>query len=85
MQVGADQSPAGVGKRFERPDRDILGRDGVIDDVIGHNAIFVEDALDASYVAHVLHSGRVSIVGFAPIEFLFGVNHHREDRPGFPR
>src|ERR1700680_1596471 len=79
MQMGANQRPSRVCERPQRTYRDILGSDGVVDDVIGYDAILVEDCLGPLDVAHVLHAGRASIVGFAPIELLLGMDDHRED------
>src|SRR6202171_1994950 len=80
MQMGANERPSRVGERLQRTYRDVLGSDGVVDDVIGYDAILVEDCLGPLDMAHVFHPGRASIVGLAPIELLLGMDDHCEDR-----
>src|SRR6266550_1650075 len=79
MQMGANECPSRIGERLQRTYRDVLGSDGIVDDVIGYDAILVEDCLGPLDVAHVFHSRRAAIVGLTPIELLLGVDDHRED------
>src|SRR3984893_16749157 len=79
MQMGANECPSRFRERLQWTYRDILGSDGVVDDVIGYDAILVEDRLGLLDVAHVFHPRRASIVGLAPIELLLGMDDHRED------
>src|ERR1700675_1407345 len=85
MQMGANECPSRLGERPQRTYRDILGSDGVVDDVIGYDAILVEDCLGPLDVAHVFHPRRASIVGLAPIALLLGMGDHREDGSGICR
>src|ERR1700736_6468339 len=80
MQMGANECPSRVRARLQRTYRDILGSYGVVDDVIGYDAIRVEDCLGPLDVPHVFHPRRASIVGLAPIELLLGMDDHAEDR-----
>src|ERR1700730_13698291 len=79
MQMSADECPSRVGERLQRAYRDVLGSDGVVDDVVGYDTVLVEDFLGPLDVAHVFHPRRASIVGLAPIELLLGMDDHRED------
>ena len=81
----ADQRTPLVDKGLERPDRRILRSDGIVDHVVGYDAVLVEDLLGAADMTHVLDARRMAVMGLAPIEFLFGVDHRSEDRPRFWR
>ena len=79
MQMGTNERPPRFGERLQRTYGDILRRDGIVDDVIGHDAIRVEDCLGSIDMAHVLHARRAPIVGLAPVELLLGMDDHREN------
>jgi hypothetical protein len=80
VNVSADRAAPVLVNRLKRLVPIGLRRDRVVDDVAGLDPVLVENPLGSVDRAHRRDRGLIPIVGLAPVELLFSVRDHEQDR-----
>ena len=80
MQMGADQGPPRGGIFLQQSGPVLLISDWVVDHVGRDDPRGVAEVLHTADVLHVRHARDASVKPASPVEFLLGVDHHRQHR-----